>query len=142
MKKILITMLLGLGLYMGSTLAQPEPTELTFTLAIGRTVTDSLLIPGGYIPASVRTLDITNATTVTPRLSFGRTAGTFYDVLEVGNSTDLAAPLADTSLTPLDANSMQSALGEVKPSDYVWLQLKVPAAEAAIKYFVVRFRYY
>ncbi len=142
MKKFFITILIGLGLFMSSTLAQPEPIELTFTLAIGRTVTDSLLVPGGYVPASVRTLDITNATTVTPRFSFGRTAGIFYDVLEVGGSTDLATDVADTSIAPFDANSIQSAMGEVKLSDRVWMQLKVPAAEAAIKYFIVRFRYF
>ena len=142
MKKLFITMLIGLGLFMSSTLAQPEPTELTFTLAIGRTVTDSILVPGGYVPASVRTLDITNATTITPCFSFGRTASVFYPVLEVGSADDLAAPVADSSITPFDANSIQSALGEARPKDKVWMQLKVPTAEAAIKYFVVRFRYF
>lgn len=142
MKKLFTIILLGLGLFMSSTLAQPKPVELTFTLAVGRTLTDSLLVPGGYVPASVRVLDITNATTVTPRFSFGRTAGVFFNVLEVGGSSDLATSVADTSIAPFDANSIQSALGEATPSDRVWMQLQVPAAEAAIKYFIVRFRYF
>jgi hypothetical protein len=141
-KKILTIMLMGLGLFLSSTLAQPNPVDLTFTQTAGRTVTDSILVPGGMIPVSIRVLNITNAITAVPRFSFGRKASIFYDLLEAGSSSDLTVALVDSSVSPIDANSVQSIMGTNSASDKVWMQLRLAAAEAAIAYYIVRFRYF
>ena len=149
MKKLAL-ILAGLLIAAGSVFAQPVPIEKTLTLTTGFTATDSVRIPQGYVPVSVRTLDITNATSFVPQLCFDRTPTDWYDVLELGAATDYTVSIADTSITAFDPRNIYLALGKgsgregvtTEDSDaYYWFRLAHITAEAADKTFVVKFRY-
>ena len=140
MKKILTIMLIGLGLFLSSAIAQPNPVEKTLTLTTGFTTTDSTLIPGGLIPVSVRVLNVTNSSTAAPLLGFGNSPMVFWPILILGGSSDYSVDIADTSISVFDANQMQSAMA--KSNEELWLKLEVDTAEATDIQFIVRFRYF
>jgi hypothetical protein len=128
MKKLFMIILVGLGLYLSPLMAQPEPIIKSLPLTAGMVLTDSVYIPSGYVPVSVRVLDVTNVTAVTLRLGYGKTPSVFYTMLEVDQSTSYLIPVAD------------SALGRSEKDK--WLQLEVNAAEATDIVFEVEFRYF
>jgi len=143
MKRLLFSLLLGLGLMIGMTYAQPEPNSYTLTLTTGQTSTDSIRIPGGMVPVAVHTLDITNATSFTIKISYDRSPTTWLTILELGEATDYTVSIADSSIAPLNANTIMPILGESgsNNNDYVWLKLGDITAEAADKVFVLECRY-
>ena len=142
MKQLIFSLLLGIGLAFSSLQAQPIPLEKDLTLTTAFTTTDSLLVLEGYVPVAVYTQDITNATSFNVQVCFERVPVNWYTILEIGTATDYVVSIADSSIAPLDANTIMPVLGKSKTStNWMWIRLSGITAEAADKVFTVRLRY-
>lgn len=143
MKKLL-TILLGLGLFIGSTLAQPEGYSSNWTLTTGRTVTDSLRLKAGELPAGFTVGDITNATTAKLQVCYEKVPATWLDVQSVDGGADYSVTISDSAYIPFDPTVTLGIIGKTgdQTEDYIWVRLAGITAEAADKTWALKKRYF
>ncbi len=135
MKKFIYGFLLGIGLMIGVSQAQPvDPTMYQLSLRIGALATDSVRLSAGQIPIGVKILDVTNASTVKLQISFDRVPTVWWNIMELDGTTDYTVTVADTTISGFNPANLLPLLAK-KTSDndgFFWVRAVVNATEAGV----------
>ena len=133
MKKLFLSLALGIGLMIGVAEAQlVDPTMYQLTLRASTLESDSVRLSAGQIPIGVKILDVTNASTVKLQISFDRVPLVWWDIMELDGTTDYTITVADTTISSFSpANLLPLLAKKTSDSDgFFWVRAVVNATES------------